>query len=310
MLKWIGRQKGRGIAALVVISILTPPLSALLKPFVTEAIFGLLCIAFIRIDLIACKHYLKHPGVIISAVVWTSLAIPLGLLAFYSWMDIDTKQTDLFPGLALQAVASPMMATPAIVALMGLDATLILITLLFSTLLIPIIAPLLLALSGIELAIPPMQLGLHLAALTVGSLLIGIGLRKWIGSQKIADYDAQLDGVNILLLFVFISAVMGQLGIQILSDPLFILRLTVTTFAISCVLFITTYLLFMNNGRDRAFALALMTSQRNMGLMLAATGGLLPEMTWLFFAVSQFPIYFAPVLLAPLLKVSRKTDPA
>jgi len=309
MLKWIGKQKARGIAALVFISILTPPLSALLKPFVTEAIFGLLCVAFIRIDLAAFRHYLQHPGVIISAVFWTSFAVPAGLLAIYIGSDINDNHPNIFPGLALQAVASPLMATPAIVALMGLDATLILITLLFSTLLIPITAPLLLAFAGVELATHPTQLGLHLATLTTGSLFVGIGLRRLLGSKKIALWDEQIDGVNILLLFIFISAVMGELGIQLLKNPLLILKLTLFTFTITFVLFLTTFLLFQRHGNDRAFALALMTSQRNLGLMLAATGGLLPDMTWLFFAVSQFPIYFAPVLLGPLLKVYRKNDP-
>jgi BASS family bile acid:Na+ symporter len=43
-----------------------------------------------------------------------------------------------------------------------------------------------------------------------------------------------------------------------------------------------------------------MCSQRNMGLMLAATGGALPDLAWLYFALSQFPIYLSPQLLTPL----------
>ena len=50
-------------------------------------------------------------------------------------------------------------------------------------------------------------------------------------------------------------------------------------------------------GRERAFVLGLMASQRNMGLMLAATGGALPEFTWLDFALAQFPVYLSPLLL-------------
>jgi hypothetical protein len=43
-----------------------------------------------------------------------------------------------------------------------------------------------------------------------------------------------------------------------------------------------------------------MVSQRNMGLMVAATGGVLPGLTWLYFALSQFPIYLSPQLLKPI----------
>ena len=43
-----------------------------------------------------------------------------------------------------------------------------------------------------------------------------------------------------------------------------------------------------------------MVSQRNMGLMLAATDGALPGLTWLYFALCQFPIYLSPQLLKPI----------
>jgi hypothetical protein len=37
-----------------------------------------------------------------------------------------------------------------------------------------------------------------------------------------------------------------------------------------------------------------------MGLMVAATDGVLPGTTWLYFALSQFPIYLSPQLLKPV----------
>jgi BASS family bile acid:Na+ symporter len=43
-----------------------------------------------------------------------------------------------------------------------------------------------------------------------------------------------------------------------------------------------------------------MASQRNMGLMLAASGGALPELAWLYFALSQFPMYLSPQILKPI----------
>jgi len=44
----------------------------------------------------------------------------------------------------------------------------------------------------------------------------------------------------------------------------------------------------------RECRLGLTVSQRNMGLMLAATAGALPATTWLYFALCQFPIYITP----------------
>jgi hypothetical protein len=55
--------------------------------------------------------------------------------------------------------------------------------------------------------------------------------------------------------------------------------------------------------------LGMMTSQRNMGLMLAATGGAVPDFTWLYFAIAQFPIYVAPLLLGPLARRIKAGSP-
>jgi BASS family bile acid:Na+ symporter len=49
-----------------------------------------------------------------------------------------------------------------------------------------------------------------------------------------------------------------------------------------------------------------MVSQRNMGLMLAAMGGVLPDLTWLYFALSQFPIYLSPQMLKPFVRRPRR----
>jgi hypothetical protein len=46
--------------------------------------------------------------------------------------------------------------------------------------------------------------------------------------------------------------------------------------------------------------IGLIVSQRNMGLMLAATDGVLPGLTWFYFALCQFPIYLSPQLLKPI----------
>ena len=66
-----------------------------------------------------------------------------------------------------------------------------------------------------------------------------------------------------------------------------------------------TMLIFRGLGRERALALGLMVCQRNMGLMVAATDGVLPGTTWLYFALSQFPIYLSPQLLKPIVQKLR-----
>src|SRR5712671_6601814 len=76
-LGWIGGQGTRAVAALVLFGIAVPPLGNLLKPFVTEAIFLLLCISFMRVDIGALRDHLRRPGIVLAATAWTTLGVPL-----------------------------------------------------------------------------------------------------------------------------------------------------------------------------------------------------------------------------------------
>lgn len=301
VLTWLGHQGTRAIAALVLFGIALPPLGDLLRPYVTEAIFLLLCVSFMRVDVAALRAYLRRPMLVVIATAWTTVAVPalVGLAAHSA--GADAHAADLYLALMLQAMASPMMASPALAALMGLDATLVLITLVTSTALVPFTAPLFAYLFLQQvLTLSPLVLGLKLAGILAGALVVAAVIRLVAGTEAIRRHRAPIDGFNVIILFVFVAAVMGHVLADVMADPVHMFGLAALAFAMFFLLLGLTMLLFRGAGRDRALALGLMVSQRNMGLMLAATEGALPGATWLYFAMSQFPIYLAPQLLQPL----------
>jgi predicted Na+-dependent transporter len=300
-LTWLGGQGTRAVAALVFIGIAVPPLGEVLKPFVAEAIFLLLCISFMRVDTSALRTHLRRPGLVIAATAWTTLAVPaiIGIISHAT--ALDARSPDLFLALMLQAVASPMMAAPSLAALMGLDATLVLVTLVTSTALVPFTAPLFAFLFfGSALTLSPSALGLKLAVILAGSLAVAGAIRWFAGETAIRRHKLPIDGLNILILLVFVSAVMGNVAGHLFADPVLMIGLAALAFAIYFLLVGVTALIFRSVGSERALALGLMVSQRNMGLMVAATDGILPGTTWLYFALSQFPIYLSPQLLKPI----------
>lgn len=306
-LAWLGRQGTRALAAIVFIGISVPPLGAVLKPFVTEAIFLLLCISFMRVNVASLRVHMRRPGIVLAATVWSTLAVPLlvGILCLAA--GLDKHAPDLFLGIMLQAVASPMMASPALASLMGLDATLVLITLVTSTALVPFTAPAFAyALFGAELTLSPLALGVKLFAILSGSLLVAAVIRRIAGAAAIARHREAIDGVNILLMLIFVTAVMGTVAGSFLADPLKITAILLLAFAVFFAMLGLTVLIFRKLGKEHALALGLMVSQRNMRLMLAATAGVLPAGTWLYFALCQFPIYITPQLLRPV----ARTKPA
>jgi hypothetical protein len=307
VLSWLGKQGTRAVAALVVIGIALPWLGTMLKPYVTEAVFVLLCIAFLRVDSAGFKTCIRRPFIVGATTAWTSVAVPvlfgIGCLA----LGLDRQTPGLFLGLMLQAVASPMMAAPALAALMGLDATLVLVTLITSTALIPITAPLFAQLFvGPTLSISPWLLAVRLFAILAGAALVGFLARRVLGMATIERHDDRINGLNILVLFVFVAALMEKVGDRFVAAPMSTIRLAALAFLVFLAVLLLTTLLFLFAGRERALALAFMASQRNMGLMLAATGGALPDLTWLYFALSQFPIYLSPQLLRPIVRLILK----
>lgn len=299
----LGRQGARAVAVLVFLGIVVPPLSELLRPFVTEAVFVLLCLAFARVELTTAAEHLRRPRLVLAAIIWTSIVIPCLFALTLTAFTVDTRSPDLFLGLALQGVTSPTMAAPALAALIGLDATVVLFALIGSSVLLPVTAPAFAHyLLDASFTIPPLELGARLFGLLAGSAAIGLIVRRLVGAANISRYSDEIDGINILVLFIFIVALMGGVGSRLLDEPLFVLGLTALTFFIFGIIFILTCLIFAAMRQGHSLSIAFMAAQRNTGLMIAGTAGSLPEVTWLYFALTQVPIYMSPYLLGPVVR--------
>jgi predicted Na+-dependent transporter len=300
-LAWLGRQGTRAVAALVFIGLALPPVDAVLKPYVGEAIFVLLCISFLRVEPDMLRRQLKRPGIVVAATLWTMLAVPVMFGAACLLLGLDRSAPDLFLGLMLQAMASPMMAAPAFAALMGLDSTLVLVVLVVSTSLTSVTAPLFAWMFvGSALPLSPMALGLRLFLILAGAFAVAAILRRLAGPAAIRRFKEPLDGFNVLILYVFVGAVMENVGACAIADPWHMLGLAALAFATVGAVLALTAAVFARAGAARAFAIGFQASQRNMGLMLAATSRDLPDLVWLYFAFCQFPIYLLPQLLKPL----------
>ncbi|MCK1654206.1 Na+-dependent transporter [Bradyrhizobium sp. 149] len=300
-LTWLGGQGTRAVAAVVFIAAAVPPLGVLLRPYVTEAIFVLLCISFMRVDLAAITSHLRRPALVATATAWTMIGVPVIVGLIVHVTGLTARSPGLALALMLQSMASPMMASPALAALMGLDATLVLITLVSATALVPFTASLFasLFLEGM-LSISPLALGLKLLGILAASLLAATVIRWVFGAAAIQRHRPPIDGFNIIILLIFATAIMGDVASDLVSQPVFTIGLALLSFAIYFTLLAITTLLFRRIGYERALALGLMVSQRNLGLMLAATAGALPPTTWLYFAMTQFPIHLAPYMLMPI----------
>ncbi len=302
-LAWLGRHGTNAVAVSILLGIALPPLGALIRPIFPETVFLLLCLAFLRVDPGALRAQFGRPKLLIAAAIWTMLVVPvlagLGLRAF----DLGDQSPALLLALMLNVVAPPIFSSPALAALMGLNAALTLALLLACVVVTPFFAPALVAVFvGPAVTFSPLSLGLRLVLMLAGAACVGIAVRSFAGKAWVERQAARIDGLNVVVLFLFAVALMGDVLSNTIARPLFVLGLLALSTAVTFGLSALTALIFGRSGFHSALPLAHAAGSRNTGLMLAAAAGSVPELVWLYVALIQIPIYALPLLMRPLLR--------
>jgi len=300
-LAWLGRHGTGAVAVSMFVGIAVPPLGALVQPYFRETVIVLLILAFLRVDPAGLRLQLSRPVLLAAATVWTMLTVPF---AIGHWLASDGLMYSA-PGftlaLVMHAVAPPTFSSPALAALIGLNAALSLALLIVCLAVTPFAAPAFVATftSG-SVKLEPFALGVRLALILAGAAAVAWAIRAIAGKARIERHADHIDGLSVIALFGFAIALMGGVMRHTLANPMLVLGLVVLATTLSLALSALTALLFIRAGRETAFALAHAAGSRNMGLMLAASAGLVPELVWLYVALAQFPIYLLPLAYKPL----------
>jgi hypothetical protein len=301
-LSYIGRHGTVFAAASIFVGLAVPPLAAAVKPYLGEAIVVMLMLAFLRVDPAELRHHFTRPGLIAAATLWVMLIVPVALGTLFLGLDLDQSMPGLYFKLVLQMSAPGLMSSPALAALMGLDVALTLASLIVGIAITPLTASLFTyVFLGTALA-SPLAFGLRLFLIISGCAVAAAIVRRITGRIWIETQRERIDGLSVIAMSTFAIAAMDGVVDHFLSDPLLVVALTALAFALALGMIALTALVFARAGRGRAFAIGLIAGNRNIGLMLTATGFLVPDVAWLYFALAQFPIYLLPQLLKPLAK--------
>ena len=300
---WLGRHGTHAVAVSILLGIALPPLGALVRPFFPETVFLLLCLAFLRVDPGALRAQLAKPWLLLAAAVWTMLVVPVLVGASLSALDLLDRSPGLLLALMLNVVAPPIFASPALAALMGLNAAMTLALLLACVAATPFLAPALIALFvGPAVTFSPLALGLRLVLMLAGAACVGIAVRSFAGKAWVERQAERIDGLNVVVLFLFALALMGDVLANTVARPLFVLGLLALSTAVMFGLSGLTALIFARAGLHTVLPLAHAAGSRNTGLMLAAAAGAVPELVWLYVALLQIPIYALPLIMKPLVR--------
>ncbi|MGH6665932.1 MAG: Na+-dependent transporter, partial [Pseudolabrys sp.] len=282
------------------VGLAVPGLAALCRPFLGEVIVILLSLAFLRVDPAELRHHFTQPGLIAAATLWVMLLSPALLGLLFLACGLDRQMPGLFFMLVLQMSAPGLMSSPALAALMGLDAALTLASLMICTAVTPVTASLFSHFFLGNALASPFGLGLKLFSIIAGSALAAAIIRRIAGRAWVEAQRERIDGLSVLAMFMFAVAAMDGVTAHFLEKPLLVAELTALAFALALGMIAVTTLIFLRAGRARALAIGLIAGNRNVGLMMAATGFMVPDIAWLYFGLAQFPIYLLPQLLKPL----------
>jgi BASS family bile acid:Na+ symporter len=300
LLAWVGRKGTLVVAASIFVGLGVPGLAALVRPWLSEALVAMLILAFLRVDPDELRRFFTQPALIAAATAWIMLVTPALLGVFFVLFGLDRQMPDLFFILVLQMAAPGLTSSPALAALMGLDVALTLASLVVCFALTPLTASFFNNLFLGNVVISPYELGLKLFLIIAGSALTAFAVRKIGGRAFIEAQRERIDGLSVLAMFLFAVAAMDGVTDHFRADPLLVLKLTALAFVLALGSIAITTLIFLRAGRARALAIGIIAGNRNIGLMMAATGFAVPDTAWLYFGLAQFPIYLLPHLLKPL----------
>lgn len=299
-LSLIGRHGTLVVAASLFVGLAVPGLAAASKLLLGPTIVVMLTLAFLRVDPAELRYHLRRPGLIAGATLWVMLVAPALLGLVFLALGVDARLPGLYFMLVLQMSAPGLMSSPALAALMGLDVALTLASLILCTAIAPLTASLFSHLFLGQALASPSVFGLRLFLIIAGSAAAAAIIRRLAGRGRIEAQRLAIDGLSVLAMFLFAVAAMDGVTAHARSDPKLVAGLLLLSFVLALGQIALTALVFARAGRGRAFAIGLIAGNRNIGLMLAATGFAVPDVAWLYFALAQFPIYLLPHLLKPL----------
>ena len=285
--------------------VVVPDLAALLRPIVMPAVVGTLTIALLRLDWRHLRSAARHPVLPSLLTLWQLIVSPL--LAWGA-SELVGLPPDFRLLLMLQAAAPPIGSAPVFAMILGLDGVLAVIATVTTTLLLPLtltpLVSLLLPATGVAVDLGPFLMRVSLVV--IAPFVVAGLVRRFAGNDRLTRNRDLLGGANVALLVLFSSALMDGVTARFLSDPGYVLALLLLAAVATLALHLTGLMLFSRAGITAAYTAALLSGNRNVGIMLVITAGTATEAFSLYAGIAQIPMYFAPLLLMPLLRRSRR----
>jgi bile acid:Na+ symporter, BASS family len=298
MLSILGRYATQLMAGTVFVALLLPDLAHMMKPLLGPSVWALLFVAMVRLDWRGVVGHLRRYRLIAASLIWILIICPMLV-----W--VLTRNTGLPPGittaLVLTAASAPLMSTPSVSMMIGLDGSLALVTMVMATFLAPFTLPVLaLELLKLDIEIGVAGMMLRLIGMVGSAFALALVFRHLVGQARIQRWWTGFDGVVVILMALFALAIMDGITVVLLAEPWRVLLVVIGSFVLNGGLQLISALVFRQITDQERYTLGFVSGMRNMGLILAVLPAGVDKDIVLYFAMAQFPIYILPALLKPL----------
>ncbi len=312
ILNWIGARARWFLALGVVIALLVPGPGELLQGTLPFWVALLMTLAMVRVDLGGIARRAVRPKRFLTNLIFLGLLMCVTPALFMGLATLAGAPQAHIEALVYTSSGPPLGSATAFCLILGLDAAFALemtvVGAFLAPLTMPIVARILL---GASVPVETGEMFLRLSILIGAAAIAAVVLRVVLTAPRIQRHGLAFDGIGsiCLILFLFLFPLFQGISGQILMAPMFAaLTLLIAVLANTGAQIATYSVLRPIWGRDTGGAAALVWGNRNAALALAS---LPPDpLLTLYVALYQFPMYFTPLIMRPIVGPPDESPPA
>jgi len=282
------------LALSIVVGIAVPPVSGLLGPWLYTFVFFLMLFSALATDLRSALPDRHACGRLAKVLGWQMILLPTLLGAWHRFAPGAGQWSEL---MFLTACGGTIFGAPAFARVMRLDTILTLRGVLAGTLLMPLVLPVLA--QTFTARTGEFDFGGYALRFVV-FIVVPLAVAAVYQSRRPARSLPATDLFNRLTIFflvLFGIAVMDGIGERFIEQPWPMLGLLGFALAVHALFLGLSFLIFLRWGRREALTAGLLSGYRNMALLLAVGGSLLPPDFVVYVALWQIPMFVTPLLV-------------
>ena len=297
VLAWTGRNGTLIMPLGLVIGLVSPELCEVSRPLADPLVVILFALSIFLLDPGSIALHMRRPAVMAAGLIWIVLLVPFVVYTIGTVLGLPPVLLALT---VMWSACPPLVSIPGLAMLCRLDGAAALLLLVGSMVVFTVSLPFILSfLVGDILVFDPFDLLLRLGIIVSSCLIVGQGLRRLVGHERVMRCTQEANGVLVVLLALFAVTIMSGFHDALERTPQRIPLFLAVTVLASLGVQLLSAVVFRPVKRLTGGAVALASGHRNLAIMLPAAGGVLGSDFLLFLAVIQFPIYLLPMVMRP-----------